>query len=314
MIIYRCKMQATSNLLMIRPVSFGFNEQTAGSNTFQTQSEDQQLVQAKALAEFDALVNVLRNNEVSVTVIDDTTEPHTPDSIFPNNWISLHDNGDVFTYPMQAENRRLERREDIIRRLEDSFEVKRIIDLSRFERLDKFLEGTGSMVLDRDNKIAYACLSPRTDQEVLDTFCKQTGYKALTFHAFDQNDFAIYHTNVMMCVSSAFAVVCLDSITDNLEKEEVINSLKNNDKQIIAIDLEQMNHFAGNMLEIKNQLGERLIVMSKSAFDTLNIEQKAILSSFGKLIYANINTIETNGGGSARCMIAEVHLPPIKAK
>lgn len=308
--IYCCKMQSTSNLLMIRPVSFGYNEQTASSNTFQSQSADQQLVQVKALAEFDGLVKVLRDNGVSVTVIEDTLEPHTPDSIFPNNWVSFHDNGDVFTYAMQAENRRLERREDIITELEDNFEVKHVIDLSRFEHQGQFLEGTGSMVLDRDNKIAYACLSPRTSQEVLDTFCKQTEYKSVTFHAFDQNDFAIYHTNVMMCVGSNFSVACLDSITDNAEKEEFINSLKSTGKQIIDISFDQMTHFAGNMLEVKNHAGETLIVMSKSAFDALNFQQKAVLSSFGKLIYADISTIETNGGGSARCMIAEVHLPP----
>lgn len=304
-------MQSTSNLLMIRPVSFGFNEQTAGSNTFQTQSDDQQSVQNKALAEFDGLVKVLRDNGVSVTVIEDTAYPHTPDSIFPNNWVSFHDNGEVFTYPMQAENRRLERREDIITDLEDFFEVKHVIDLSRFEHEGQFLEGTGSMVLDRENKIVYACLSPRTNREVLDVFCKQTGYKPVTFHAFDQNNFAIYHTNVMMCVGSNFAVVCLDSITNSTEKEEFTHSLESTGKQIINISFDQMNHFAGNMLEIKNIAGETLIVMSKSAFDALNEQQKTTLYSFGKLICADINTIETNGGGSARCMIAEVHLPKV---
>lgn len=302
-------MQSTSHLLMIRPVSFGFNEQTAANNTFQSQSGDQQSVQTRALAEFDGLVKVLRDNGVSVTVIEDTVEPHTPDSIFPNNWISFHETGDVFTYPMQAENRRLERREDIITKLEDNFKVKHIIDLSRFEHDGQFLEGTGSMVLDREHKIAYACLSPRTSTKVLDTFCKQTGYRQVTFHAFDQNGFAIYHTNVMMCIGTNFAVACLDSINDAIEKEDFIHSLKSTGKQIIDISFDQMNHFAGNMLEIRNNAGDTLIVMSRSAFDILNYQQKAILSSFGKLIYSDINTIETNGGGSARCMIAEVHLP-----
>jgi len=303
-------MQATSNLLMIRPVSFGFNQQTAASNTFQTESTDQQLVQIKALAEFDGLVKVLRDNGVSVTVIEDTPLPHTPDSIFPNNWISLHDNGDVFTYPMQAKNRRLERREDIIRTLEDNFSIKHIIDMSGFEQKQQFLEGTGSMVLDRENKIAYACLSPRTDEEVLEDFCRQTKYKPITFHALDQNNFAVYHTNVMMCVGSNFATICLNSIAENTEKENVIQNLTDTGKQIIDISFDQMNHFAGNMLEIKNNAGKTLIVMSKSAFDVLNYQQKSALSAFGKLIYADINTIETNGGGSARCMIAEVHLSP----
>ncbi|GAA4089926.1 citrulline utilization hydrolase CtlX [Mucilaginibacter panaciglaebae] len=303
-------MQATSNLLMIRPVSFGFNEQTADSNAFQTQSPDKQAVQVRALEEFDGLVKTLRDNGVSVTVIDDTPEPHTPDSIFPNNWISFHDNGDVFTYPMQAQNRRLERREDIIRKLKESFTIKHVIDLTHFELRDQFLEGTGSMVLDRDNKIVYACLSPRTNQGVLDTFCKQTGYNAVSFQAVDQNGLAIYHTNVMMCIGSDFAVICLDGIPDKTEKDSVILSLKNSGKQVINISFDQVSSFAGNMLEIKNKNGETLIVMSKNAFDALNYEQKAILSSFGKLIYADINTIETNGGGSARCMIAEVYLPP----
>ncbi|MES2428217.1 MAG: arginine deiminase-related protein [Bacteroidota bacterium] len=302
-------MQATSNLLMIRPVSFGFNEQTAGSNAFQTRSVDQQQVQANALAEFDGLVKVLRDNLVNVTVIEDTLYPHTPDSVFPNNWVSFHANGDVYLYPMQAENRRLERREDIINTLEDNFTVKHVFDLSHFEHDNQFLEGTGSMVLDRDNKIVYACLSPRTNENVLAQFCAQTGYKPVSFQAVDENGLAIYHTNVLMCVGSNFSVICLDSISNVIEKESVIKSLKDTGKQIIAITFDQMNHFAGNMLEVKNTDGDTLIVMSQSAYQSLTYEQKAVLSSFGKLIYADIHTIETNGGGSARCMIAEVHLP-----
>ncbi|WP_214070505.1 arginine deiminase-related protein [Mucilaginibacter sp. dw_454] len=302
-------MQATSNLLMIRPVSFGFNEQTAGNNAFQIQSADQQSVQIKALAEFDGLVKVLRDNGVSVTVIEDTPQPYTPDSIFPNNWVSFHANGDVFMYPMQAENRRLERREDIITQLEDNFKVRHVLDLSHFEHENKFLEGTGSMVLDRENEIAYACLSPRTDEKVLSAFSEQSGYTIVSFHAADERRLAIYHTNVMMAIGTYFAIVCLDSITNIIEKELVIENLKATGKQIIDISFDQMNHFAGNMLEVNNTNGDTLIVMSKSAFEILSYDQKAVLSSFGKLIYADINTIETNGGGSARCMIAEVHLP-----
>ena len=301
--------QSTANLLMIRPVSFGYNEQTADSNAFQTRSSDQQQVQKKALAEFDGLVQALRDNHVNVTVIEDTLHPHTPDSIFPNNWVSFHNNGDVFIYPMQAENRRQERREDIITKLEDNFIVKHVFDLSHFEHNKQFLEGTGSMVLDRDNKIVYACISPRTNENVLAQFCEQTGYKAICFHAFDEKGLAIYHTNVLMCVGSNFSVICLDSITNTTEKELVIKSLKDTNKQIIEISYDQMNRFAGNMLEVKNTQGETLIVMSQSAYQSLMYEQKAVLSSFGKLIYADINTIEINGGGSARCMIAEVHLP-----
>jgi hypothetical protein len=301
--------QATPNILMIRPVSFGFNEQTAGSNAFQNRDENNREVQEKALKEFIHFVQVLRENDVNVIVIDDTKEPHKPDSIFPNNWVSFHADGNVFLYPMQAENRRLERREDIINQLEDNFKVHRIEDLSRFELENKFLEGTGSMVLDRDNKIAYACLSPRTNEQVLALFCEQTGYKAITFQAFDHINIAIYHTNVLMGIGSKFAVVCLDSIIDKHEQDEVIASFKTTHKEVIPISFDQMNHFAGNLLEVKNLADETLIVMSQTAFQSYNEQQKAILSKYGKLVYADINTIETIGGGSARCMMAEVHLP-----
>lgn len=293
---------------MIRPVAFGFNTQTAESNAFQNRDDDQQAVQQKAVQEFDGFVKVLRDNGVSVTVINDTVEPHTPDSIFPNNWVSFHDNGDIFLYPMQAENRRLERREDIIRQLEEAFKANHVIDLSRFEAKNQFLEGTGSMVLDRENKIAYACLSPRTNAEVLKVFCDYTGYTAVTFDAFDQNGQAIYHTNVLMAIGSKFAVICLDSITNLSEKEAVITSLKSTGKEIIDITFDQMNHFAGNMLEVRNNEDEIFVVMSQAAFNSLSDVQKVSLQKYGKLVYADINTIETNGGGSARCMMAEVHL------
>jgi len=296
-------------ILMIRPVSFGFNEQTAESNAFQNREDDQQLVQANALAEFDNFVRVLRDNGVDVTVIEDTPEPHTPDSIFPNNWVSFHENGEVFLYPMQAENRRLERREDIIRQLEERFHVGHIIDLSRFEKQGQFLEGTGSMVLDRDNKIAYACLSSRTDEEVLDTFCQHAGYKPVLFNAVDQKGKAIYHTNVLMAVAQKYVVICLDAIADDEEAEAVIDAISSSEKEIIAISFEQMNQFAGNMLEIYNDKGESLIVMSESAWESLDDEQKEVLSSFSRPVYADIKTIEQNGGGSARCMMAEVWLP-----
>jgi hypothetical protein len=210
---------------------------------------------------------------------------------------------------MQAENRRLERREDIISKLEDSFKVAHVIDLSRFEAEDKFLEGTGSMVLDRENKIAYACLSPRTDKEVLTLFCEQAGYKAISFDAVDAQGKAIYHTNVLMCIGSGFAVICTDSIPNPHEKVVVLESLRSTHKEVIGITFDQMNSFAGNMLEVKNKAGENLIVMSQNAYNALDEEQKTTLKKYGKLVYADINTIETNGGGSARCMIAEVHLP-----
>ena len=302
-------MQSTANILMIRPVSFGFNEQTAGSNAFQNRSADQQQVQTKALAEFDNLAATLQANGVNVTIINDTVQPHTPDSIFPNNWVSFHSNGEVFLYPMQAENRRLERREDIIRQLGESFKIKHVIDLSRFELEGKFLEGTGSMVFDHQYRIAYACLSPRTNIDVLNTFSEYTDYKALTFKAVDEHSQAIYHTNVLMCVGQKFAVICLDSIPDATEKQRVIRSLNDTGKEIIDISFDQLNHFAGNMLEVKNTKGEKLIVLSQSAYSSLTVVQIDTLSKYGKLIYADINTIESNGGGSVRCMIAEVRLP-----
>jgi len=255
------------------------------------------------------MVSALCANGVDVTVIDDTPEPYTPDSIFPNNWVSFHADGEVYLYPMQAENRRLERREDIIAKLEDRFSVKHVIDLSRFEQENKFLEGTGSMVPDRENKIAYACISPRTDRDVLDLFCEHAGYRPVTFDAVDEKGQAIYHTNVLMCVGTGFAVICLDSIPNPDEKLVVKESLSLTKKEIIDISFGQMKHFAGNMLEVKNSAGDTLIVMSQSAFDALLDEQKQILKKYGKLVHADIGTIETLGGGSARCMMAEVHLP-----
>jgi hypothetical protein len=301
--------QSTSHLLMIRPVNFGFNEETAQSNAFQQRDAQHGDVNSAAQLEFDRMVKTLRANGVDVKVVDDTPEPHTPDSIFPNNWVSFHDDGVVFLYPMQAENRRLERREDIINGLEDDFKIKHVIDLSRFEEEGRFLEGTGSMVLDRVNQIAYACISPRTDRDVLDLFCKETGYKAVTFDAADQQGKAIYHTNVLMCIGTRFAVICMDSISNPHEKLVVRESLLSTQKEIIDISFVQMNHFAGNMLEVQNDRDETLIVMSKSAHDALPEDQKKALNAFGKLVYPDISTIETLGGGSARCMMAEVHLP-----
>lgn len=302
-------MQHPTTLLMIRPVNFGFNQQTAGSNAFQNKDTGYDQVQHQALQEFDNFVDVLKSNGINVIVINDTTEPHTPDSIFPNNWVSFHASGDVFLYPMQAANRRLERREDIIRQLKNSFKVRHVIDLSRFEQQNKFLEGTGSMVLDSENKLAYACLSPRTDEDVLDTFCKQAGYSPVIFHAFDQNGQAIYHTNVMMCVAERFVVICLDSISDAKEREAVVAAFFQTQKNIFDISFEQMNHFAGNMLEVFTADGESLLVMSASAYHSLLPQQVSMFKQFSRIVYAAIPTIERIGGGSVRCMMAEVGLP-----
>src|ERR1700761_3706059 len=218
--------QSTSHILMIRPVNFGFNEETAESNAFQQHDKSQGSVQEKALTEFNNFVTILKANGVDVIVTDDTPEPYTPDSIFPNNWVSFHASGDIFLYPMQAETRRLERREDIITALEDEFKVRHIVDLSRFEDEGKFLEGTGSMVLDRENKIAYACLSARTDRNVLDIFCQQEGYTAVCFDAVDEKGNPIYHTNVMMCIGSQFAIICMDSVANPHEKVVLTESVK----------------------------------------------------------------------------------------
>lgn len=301
-------MQTTNHILMIRPVNFMFNEQTAGNNKFQ-QATEQSKLQQQALNEFDGFVNMLRNNGVDVTVIDDTIEPATPDSIFPNNWISFHDDGSVFLYPMFSENRRWERRQDIINTIAEKFEVNHLTDLSFFEQQVAFLEGTGSMVLDRENKIAYACLSVRTDQSVLDNFCMLAGYEAVSFQAIDATRFPIYHTNVMMCVGDNFVVICLDSISNLVEKENVIRSFSKTGKEIIEIDFNQMNHFAGNMLQVKNDKNESLLVMSEQAFKSLNEQQIKTLEKYAKIVHAPLYMIEQNGGGSARCMLAEVHLP-----
>ena len=293
---------------MIRPVDFKFNEQTAANNKFQVASTESD-TQTQALKEFDGFVEILRKNGIDVTVVDDTLQPETPDSIFPNNWVSFHDDGSIYLYPMFSDNRRLERRKDILEGLSEKFEVNHVSDLSFYEMQYAFLEGTGSMVLDRVNKIAYACLSVRTDQEVLDNFCMLTGYESVSFQAVDDTNFPIYHTNVMMCIGDRFAVICLDSIRNEEEKLAVLLRLTNSGKAIVEITLDQMNHFAGNMLQVSNNEGESILVMSEQAFLSLSDDQVTTLEHFSSIIYAPIYTIEKNGGGSARCMLAEIHLP-----
>jgi len=301
-------MQTTSHILMIRPVNFGYNAETAVNNAFQVAGMDAE-AQKKALREFDDFVSVLRSNGVDVTVVQDTPEPHTPDSIFPNNWISFHNDGTVIFYPMYAANRRLERKQHVIDTVRSLFEIKSQIDLSSYESKNIFLEGTGSMVLDRDNKIAYACLSPRTDKKVLEDFCKQTGFKPVSFRAVDSKGREIYHTNVMMCVADHYVVICLESIDDKTERENVTTAITGSGKEIIEINFDQMNHFAGNMLQVENVSGQKLLVMSSQAFRSLTKQQVDKLSSYNNIIHSPLVTIETNGGGSARCMMAEVHLP-----
>lgn len=306
------RSQATSHILMIRPVRFGFNEETAATNAFQDikhAAQTRDVAQEDALREFDEMVRQLRAAGVDVIVIEDTPEPYTPDSIFPNNWVSFHNNGTVILYPMQAENRRLERRRDILDQLEERFYINRLVDLSAFEGEGKFLEGTGSMVLDRKFKVAYACLSPRTSEETLDAFALQMNYEIVKFSAVDAAGKAIYHTNVLMCIGDLFAVVCLAAIPDPDERLMVRSTLEMSGRQLIEITREQMTHFAGNMLEVKTKKRGKLIVMSTRAYESLTHRQIDALDDFGTILHFDLSMIESNGGGSARCMMAEVHLP-----
>jgi len=296
---------------MIRPVNFDYNAETAENNAFQVKRNTKD-VQSKAVSEFDDFVSLLRQNKVDVTVVDDTPEPYTPDSIFPNNWISFHEDGTLLMYPMFATNRRAERKVHVLQKIYQRFRVSKEIDLSGYEKEGLFLEGTGSMVLDRNNKIAYACLSPRTNKEMLKAFCKKMNYEPVSFTAVDSKDQLIYHTNVMMCVADKYVVICLDSIIDEEEKTNVIETIRKSNKEIIEITFEQLNHFAGNMLQVENKNGERLLVMSTQAYQVLTEEQLNKLSAYNRIIYSSLHTIETNGGGSARCMMAEIYLPVLQ--
>lgn len=308
--------QITSTIMMIKPVAFRFNEQTATNNHYQKVLDglESSQAQAKALEEFNAFVDKLRAAGLEVIVFEDTLEPDTPDSIFPNNWISFHEDGTVALYPMYAPNRRQERRQDIIDILQEqhNFKVNRIVNLSHFEDVSIYLEGTGSLVLDRQNKIAYACLSPRTNSEVLDEFCNSLGYKAIAFNAsqtFNGQLSPIYHTNVMMCIAEELAIVCSESIKDEIERATMLDSLRNSGKEIIDISEEQKNFFAGNMLQTVSQAGEKLMIMSEQAYNTLNENQINTIEKTNKIIYSSLDIIEACGGGSARCMMAEIFLP-----
>lgn len=303
-------MQTTNTVLMIEPIAFGFNEQTAVNNYFQVQQEGN--VQEKALLEFHSFVEKLRAKGINVITIQDTIQPKTPDSIFPNNWVSFHQDGKVVLYPMFAENRRLERREDIINQIKEQFDVKEIIDYSKIENEDKYLEGTGSMIFDHDNKIAYGSVSLRLDEELFRKFCSEFGFTPVVFHSYQtagEERLPIYHTNVMMCVADKFVVICLDCIDDETERQNVVDSIKNSGKELIEISEDQMQNFAGNMLQVQKNSGEKFLVMSQSAYKSLKPEQVSAIEKYSEIIYSDLETIETNGGGSARCMLAEVFLP-----
>ncbi len=302
--------QSANTVMMIRPVDFSFNWQTAGSNAFQNAAHgfDEETIKLNAENEFDDFVQMLRLNKIEVIIFNDTAEPSTPDSIFPNNWISLDQQGRIALYPMQALNRREERRQDIVDFFETNYKVESTKDFTHFENEEKFLEGTGSMVIDYVNNIVYACLSPRTNAILLSEFCNKMNYTACTFTSVDENDKEIYHTNVMMCIGEKFVVICLDSIKNIVERNKVVASFQLSNHEIIDISFEQMNHFAGNMLELNNIDGETFLVMSSQAFASLNETQLAQINKYDKILAPNISTIETIGGGGVRCMMAEVFL------
>lgn len=307
--------QTTNSILMIRPVAFRMNEQTAVNNYYQKVLDNllPATVNAKAQQEFDVFVGKLRAVGVDVTVVDDKENSDTPDSIFPNNWISFHDNGDVALYPMFAENRRQERREDILDTLEEKgFIINNIMDYTSAEEDGFFLEGTGSLVLDRENGKAYCALSPRADEELFIEFCEDFEFTPVIFEAFQtvgKERKLIYHTNVMMCLGETFAVICADCIDDKKERKMVLDSLKGDDKEVILITEAQVNNFAGNMLEVKGTDDRRYLVMSTAAHQSLTKKQVAQLEEHVTILSSSLDTIEACGGGSARCMMAEIFLP-----
>ncbi len=308
--------QSTDTIMMIKPVRFRFNEQTAVNNYYQKAIEglstDQ--IQQNAQDEFEKFVKKLTAKGVNVIVVEDTAEPDTPDSIFPNNWVSFHSDGRVGLYPMCAPNRRAERRMDIFDLLKDQhgLKVESFENFTHYENEERFLEGTGSMILDREHKVAYAAISGRTDVEIFKEFCQKFAYQSVTFVAnqtVDGDRLPIYHTNVMMCVADEFAIVCLDSIDDVNERLELIHSLEEADKEIIEISEDQVNQFAGNMLQVQSEDGDKYLIMSSSAYHSLTKEQIEAINNYCAIIHSSLDTIEALGGGSARCMMAEVFLP-----
>ncbi|WP_424651087.1 citrulline utilization hydrolase CtlX [Capnocytophaga gingivalis] len=310
------KKQITDTVLMIRPVRFRTNEETIVNNYFQkginiTQEE----INWKAQQEFDTLVQKLREVGVHVIQVEDIYEQDTPDSIFPNNWISFHNNGDVAIYPMFAENRRRERREDILDIVEEAgFEIENVFDYTEAENEGIFLEGTGAMVLDRIHRKAYCALSPRASEELFIEFCEDFEYTPVIFRAFQKTDGElkpIYHTNVMMALGRTFAIVCLDTIEDKKERKNVLNHLKEDKKEIITISREQVDYYAGNMLEVKGK-EHSYLVMSQTAYESLTPQQIEAIERHTQILYSDLSTIEICGGGSARCMLAEVFLPHSK--
>ena len=309
--------QLASTVLMIRPVRFQQNPLTADSNAFMADIDDSAAEQqTHALGEFNSLVEALRDAGIYVIVVDDTPEPHTPDSVFPNNWVTTHMDGRVLLYPMEAPNRRTERRRDIFDILHDEhgFRISEIIDLSSHEANGHYLEGTGSLVLDRLHHVAYACLSSRTQLDPLGVFAQQMDYEVVAFDAVDRDGVPIYHTNVMMSVGEEIAVICSRSIPDEVQREAVLSRLEHSGRKIVDIDYDQLESFAGNMLELRAADGARLMAMSAQALDSLSAKQRETIESQDRLAIADISSIESSAGGSVRCMLAEIHLPLIEGK
>lgn len=305
--------QTTDTLLMVRPAAFRMNEETAVNNYFQKENQCAgDSVNAKAQEEFDAFVTKLREAGIKVIVVEDKAENDTPDSVFPNNWVSFHTDGRIALYPMFAENRRRERNEDVFLKLEESgYKIDEFIDYTSAEEESVFLEGTGSLVLDRQNRKAYCALSPRAEEGLVIEFCEDFEYTPVIFNAYQDVDGErklIYHTNVLMCMGENFAVICLDTIDDKEERKNVIAHLKQDKKEIIEITEEQMHQFAGNMLQVKNTFGKSLIVMSDRARKSLTENQIERLEKHGEILSSSLEIIENCGGGSARCMMAEVFL------
>ena len=294
-------------ILMVRPYQFYFNQQTAANNFFQSNINIENANEL-AIAEFDAMVDKLRAHQIKVNVVQDTKDPSTPDSIFPNNWVSTHEGGTLCLYPMFAQNRRAERKSTVIDFLQSNYQIQNILDLTDLEKEGKFLEGTGSMVLDHQNRLAYGCLSERLDKNAFNEWCEKMQFKAIAFKAVDDKAQPIYHTNVMMCMGNQFVVICLESIPNEQEKQLVLESFKKSNKEVITISQDQLNHFAGNMLQVFDINEKPHLIMSKQAFTSLSTEQVNSLEKYNPILPISIPTIEALGGGSTRCMMAEIYL------
>jgi len=294
-------------ILMVRPYQFYFNQQTAANNFFQSNVNIENANEL-AIAEFDKMVEQLRANHIRVNVVQDTKDPSTPDSIFPNNWVSTHLDGTLCLYPMFAENRRAERKSTVIDFLHSNYIIQNVLDLTDLEKEGSFLEGTGSMVLDHQNKIAYGCLSERLDKAAFTNWCHKMQFKSIAFKALDDKAQPIYHTNVMMCIGDQFVVICLESIPDEHEKQIVLESLMQTNKEVIPISQYQLNHFAGNMLQVFDMNEKPHLIMSEQAYNSLQPDQVKSLEKYNPILPISIPTIEALGGGSTRCMMAEIHL------